>query len=62
MQFNEGEQKAFETLKEAMTGEECLAYPDFRRPFKIVCDASNYALGAMLAQTDPVTQTERPIA
>ena len=61
MEFNTGEQEAFDTLKNAMVGDECLAYPNFNRPFKIVCDASNYALGAMLAQVDPETRQERPI-
>ncbi len=45
-------QKAFETLKKRFTEEPVLAMPDISRPFQIECDASKYASGAVLTQTD----------
>ena len=61
MVFTVTEKTAFDDLKLAMTGSEILAYPNFNKPFQIVCDASDYALGAMLAQLDELTKVERPI-
>ena len=58
-------QKEFEQLKSALTSTPVLAHPDFTRPFVIEVDASDYAVGAMLAQpyTDEQNRTvHRPIA
>lgn len=43
-------QKAFEDLKNALTNEPLLQYPDFNRTFNLTCDASNYAIGCVLSQ------------
>jgi hypothetical protein len=42
--------KAFNTLKESLTTEPLLRYPDFTRPFVLTTDASNEAIGAILSQ------------
>ena len=54
------QQEAFENLKKALTATPVLARPDFSRPFKIQCDASNTALGAVLTQDQE--DGEHPIA
>ena len=43
-------QRAFDTLKEHLLAEPIVAYPDFELPFKLYTDASNFGLGAILAQ------------
>ena len=45
-------QLAFDTLKRKFTKEPVLMMPDQTRPFQIECDASKYASGAVLTQTD----------
>ena len=45
-------QKVFETLKQWFTGEPVLMMPDQTQPFQIEADASKYASGAVLTQTD----------
>lgn len=52
--------KAFETLKKVMATDLLLAYPNFDLPFILTTDASNVAIGAVLAQS--VDEKERPIA
>ena len=44
------EQLAFETLKNKLTENPILVYPDFSKDFYIACDASNSGLGAVLLQ------------
>lgn len=44
------QQLAFESLKSALTSAPILAYPDFTKPFVLTCDASNYAISAILSQ------------
>lgn len=46
---------AFEKLKEIITEHPILKYPNFNKKFKLVTDASNFAIGAVL------TQEEHPI-
>jgi hypothetical protein len=41
---------AFNKLKEALTTAPVLAYPNFKEPFILTTDASNYATGAILSQ------------
>jgi hypothetical protein len=41
---------AFNTLKELLTTEPLLQYPDFKKPFVLTTDASNEAIGAVLSQ------------
>lgn len=44
---------AFMALKKALCTEPILAYPDFDLPFVLYTDASNYGIGAILAQQHP---------
>ena len=46
-------QKAFDELKKRFTEEPVLMMPDHTKPFQIETDASKYATGAVLTQTDP---------
>ncbi|GBM07282.1 Retrovirus-related Pol polyprotein from transposon 297 [Araneus ventricosus] len=50
--WSESEQLAFETLRDCLASAPCLKLPDFTREFSISTDASNYALGAVLVQSD----------
>ncbi|CAF4952218.1 unnamed protein product [Pieris macdunnoughi] len=54
------QQLAFETLKNSLISAPILAYPDFNQPFNLTCDASNYAISAILSQ-GPIGK-DRPIA
>ena len=44
--------KAFADLKRSLVEAPVLALPDSDKPFSVVCDASNYAIGCALIQTD----------
>ncbi|CAK1595263.1 unnamed protein product [Parnassius mnemosyne] len=54
------QQLAFETLKNCLTTAPILAYPDFTKPFVLTCDASNFAISAILSQ-GPIGN-DRPVA
>ncbi|GJR06748.1 reverse transcriptase domain-containing protein [Tanacetum coccineum] len=41
---------AFETLKKNLTEAPILVVPDWNLPFELMCDASNFAIGAVLGQ------------
>ncbi|GJR12405.1 reverse transcriptase domain-containing protein [Tanacetum coccineum] len=41
---------AFETLKKKLTEAPILVVPDWNLPFEIMCDASDFAIGALLGQ------------
>jgi hypothetical protein len=43
--------KSFETLKNALIFAPIIQPPDWSLPFEIMCDASDYAVGAVLGQT-----------
>jgi len=45
-------QKAFDTIKQSLIDSPVLALPDYDRPFHIVCDASDFAIGCALMQVD----------
>lgn len=45
-------EEAFRTLKEILTTEPLLQYPDYTRPFVLTTDASDSAVGAILSQGD----------
>ena len=45
-------QKAFENLKNAIIKAPVLKHPELGKPFQLICDASNFASGAILAQDD----------
>jgi hypothetical protein len=42
--------EAFRTLKSALVSAPIIQPPDWSQPFKIMCDASDYAVGAVLGQ------------
>jgi hypothetical protein len=42
--------EAFETLKKKLTEAPILVAPDWDLPFELMCDASDYAIGAVLGQ------------
>ena len=44
------QEKAFQELKDILSTEPLLIYPDFSQPFIVTCDASNTAVGAVLSQ------------
>ncbi|WVZ84678.1 hypothetical protein U9M48_031682 [Paspalum notatum var. saurae] len=50
--FNEECLKAFHKLKEALVTAPIIQPPDWNKPFEIMCDASDYAVGAVLGQTN----------
>ena len=43
-------QEAFDLLKGEISRKPVSAYPDFNKPFRLYTDASNFGLGAILAQ------------
>jgi len=48
--WSEPQKTFFDTLKEALTSDSVLAHPEFDKPFILSCDASNYAISAILSQ------------
>ena len=48
--FDEKCKEAFETLKKLLTSAPIIQPPDWSLPFKLMCDASDYAVGAVLGQ------------
>jgi hypothetical protein len=48
--FDEKCLAAFRTLKSALVSAPIIQPPDWRQPFEIMCDASDYAVGAVLRQ------------
>ncbi|GJU67426.1 reverse transcriptase domain-containing protein [Tanacetum coccineum] len=48
--FNEECIEAFELLKEKLTNAPIMVSPDWLRPFKLMCDASDFAVEAVLGQ------------
>jgi transposase InsO family protein/ribosomal protein L21E len=59
--WGEAQQAAFEQLKEIIAKDVMLIYPRSDKPLNITTDASDYALGGVLSQTDDATGLERPI-
>ncbi|GFO09163.1 retrovirus-related pol polyprotein from transposon 297 [Plakobranchus ocellatus] len=62
----EAQLRAFPNLKAALTSQQVLKLPDFRKPFILSTDASDTGLGAMLkqehdGQTFPVTYLSRKL-
>lgn len=54
--------QSFETLKKNIMSPPVLAYPDFNKEFELTTDASNYAIGAVLAQDKhPITYISRTL-
>jgi len=48
--FDEDWKKAFGALKKILTSTPIIRPPSWGTPFEIMCDASNYAVGAVLGQ------------
>ena len=48
--FDEDCLEAFETLKKALISAPIVQPPDWKLPFEIMCDASDYVVGAVLGQ------------
>ncbi|XP_042379904.1 uncharacterized protein K02A2.6-like [Zingiber officinale] len=48
--FDQRCREAFDRLKEALTSSPIIRPPDWSLPFELMCDASDYAVGAVLAQ------------
>ena len=48
--FNEACKVAFDKLKELLTSDPIIQPRDWRLPFEIICDASNYVVGVFLGQ------------
>ncbi|CAF4830994.1 unnamed protein product [Pieris macdunnoughi] len=54
------QQAAFDDLKNKLISAPILIYPDFTNPFVLTCDASNYAISAILSQGE--IGKDQPIA
>ncbi|GJU84194.1 reverse transcriptase domain-containing protein [Tanacetum coccineum] len=50
--------EAFETLKMKLTQAPILVAPDWDLPFEIMCDASDFAVGAVLGQSKTMTEAQ----
>ena len=50
-EFNDACLKSFEILKKALIFAPIIQPPDWSLPFEIMCDASDYVVGAVLGQT-----------
>jgi hypothetical protein len=48
--FDEKSLEAFQTLKSSLVSAPIIQPPDWSQPFEIMCDASDYAVGAVLGQ------------
>ena len=48
--WGEAEEHAFQSLKETLSNAPVLALPDSSKPFKVISDASDYGVGAVLLQ------------
>ncbi|CAM8900099.1 unnamed protein product [Rhodiola kirilowii] len=49
-EFTNACKEAFDDLKKALTSTPIIQTPDWGKPFEIMCDASNFAVGAVLGQ------------
>jgi hypothetical protein len=57
LEWAEAQQLSFHTLKTALTSDSVLAHPRFHLPFILSCDASNYAISAILNQLQNGNET-----
>ena len=56
--WGERERDAFQRIKDALTTNPLLRYPDFSREFVVYADASGYGIGAVLAQVQDLPPSE----
>ena len=62
-QWTDTERKAFTTMKQILSKETLLAYPNFNKPFEIHTDASHSQLGAVISQDGkPIAFYSRKLA
>ncbi|KAG9389986.1 putative enzymatic polyprotein [Carpediemonas membranifera] len=61
-EWGESEQTAWDTVKRAIVQAPLLSFPDYSKPLVIKTDASSLGCGALLAQQDPVSGKEAPVA
>jgi hypothetical protein len=59
-ELSENKLPSFDKLKAALTSDSVLAHPRFDLPFTVSCDASNYAISAIVSQFQ--NGKERPIS
>ncbi|GJR46016.1 reverse transcriptase domain-containing protein [Tanacetum coccineum] len=52
--FDDECQKAFELLKEKLTCSPVIVSPNWNLPFELMCDASDFTVGAVLGQKDEI--------
>jgi hypothetical protein len=50
--WTEETEKSFKLLKRKITEQLILVFPDFQKTFQVKCDASGFAIGAVLSQED----------
>ena len=55
-----GQQKSFDLLRNSLSSEKVMAYPQVNRPYLLYTDASDYAVGGVLTQIDE-KGVERPV-
>ena len=60
--WTSGQQEAFDKLKNIMCSFPLLQYPDFKKPFTVSTDASNYGIGGVLSQKSLNLKGDLPIA
>ena len=53
-EFDDACLEAFDTLKRALVSTPVLQPPNWEEPFEIMCDASNFVVGAILGQRKEV--------
>jgi hypothetical protein len=51
-EWTDAQQSAFDAIKKSLMNAPILALPDHRKPFSVVCDASDFAIGCALLQGD----------
>jgi len=49
-EWNDKTERDFQSLKNALISEPIVRFPDFNLPFRLMCDASNFCVGAILGQ------------
>ena len=55
-QWSSACQQAFDNLKHAFTSAPVLTLPDHTRPFRLITDTSDFAIGAVLEQPDEINR------